>query len=236
MTVIRVVVHGAEGRMGTRICERARRDARFDLVSLDAMNSCDVIIDFSSSEGAAQAAQLAARHSAAIVVGTTGLSAKTARVLDEIADSVPLLVAPNTSLGMAVAMRLAVSAARALGPTWRVEIEERHHAAKRDAPSGTALRIAEVLAAEAGRRVDPAVRGNRAGGVTDRVPLPEDRPSSGTQGGVRSPRLTASADCLWHGGFAASLGTQERVGVRRIHPVGSDPAQADRHEPGRQRH
>lgn len=166
MTVIRVVVHGAEGRMGTRICERARRDARFDLVSLDAMNSCDVIIDFSSSEGAAQAAQLAARHGAAIVVGTTGLSPKTARVLDEIADSVPLLVAPNTSLGMAVAMRLAVSAARALGPTWRVEIEERHHAAKRDAPSGTALRIAEVLAAEAGHRIDPAdIRAERIGEI-----------------------------------------------------------------------
>jgi 4-hydroxy-tetrahydrodipicolinate reductase len=170
MTVIRVLVNGASGRMGTRVSELARSDARFDLVPLEALgaavSACDVIIDFSTPEGAAQAAHLAAQQGAALVVGTTGLTAKIARTLDDLADSVPVLVAPNTSLGMAIAVRLAVSAARALGPTWRVEIEESHHATKKDAPSGTALRIAEALASEADRQIDPAsIRSKRVGEI-----------------------------------------------------------------------
>jgi 4-hydroxy-tetrahydrodipicolinate reductase len=131
-----------------------RGDDRFVLVPGEVMESrsdaCDVVVDFTSPEGTDRAARLAAQHAAALIVGTTGLSPENLRRLDELARSQAVLVAPNTAFGVALATRLAVAAAQILGPAWRVEIRERHHAEKRDAPSGTALRMAHAIGVEAG--------------------------------------------------------------------------------------
>jgi 4-hydroxy-tetrahydrodipicolinate reductase len=150
--------------MGTRILALAERDARFEIVGAidregpahdggEAPAGSDVIVDFSSPDGAMHAADLAREHGAALVVGTTGLSGENHRVLGDVARSVPVLIAANTSLGVAVMSHLAGETARRLGDAFDVDIIEAHHVHKRDAPSGTALHIAEAIAARAGRTI-----------------------------------------------------------------------------------
>ncbi len=154
-------MYGAAGRMGARICTLARDDPRFDLVAqidpaIDLTTtrtadvSLDAIIDFSSDEGARSATRFAIEHRLAILVGTTGLSSQTLGAIDVAADSVPAMVAANTSFGVAVLTHLATQAARLLGDGYDVNLTEVHHAGKRDKPSGTALRIAERLWRDAG--------------------------------------------------------------------------------------
>ncbi len=159
--MIRLVVHGAAGRMGSRVCALARADSRFELVaaidqheqfetSIDRAAEVDVIIDFSSDEGAGSAVRTATDHAAAVLIGTTGLSQQTLDITEVAARRIPVMVAPNMSRGVAVLTRLVVEAARLLGDEYDVNLIELHHIHKRDAPSGTALRIAEQMRREAG--------------------------------------------------------------------------------------
>jgi 4-hydroxy-tetrahydrodipicolinate reductase len=172
--MIRLVVHGARGRMGARVCALAERDERFTVVArLDReeaeqidVPACDVVIDFSTPDGAALAAQRAQRHRAALLVGTTGLSGEIVRRLGDAARSIPIVVAPNTSLGVAVLAHLAAEAARLLGPAFDIDVVEAHHSGKRDAPSGTALRLVAAMAERGGRTVAPErVHAIRAGEI-----------------------------------------------------------------------
>ena len=161
MSVIHLAVHGALGRMGARVCTLARDDPRFDLVTqidqkgngADGSNAAarvDVVIDFSTDEGARGAVEYALRHDAALMIGTTGLLRQTLSVIEVAAQTTAVMVAPNTSAGVAVLNYIAAEAARLLGPAFSIDLVEVHHAAKRDAPSGTALRIAETLRRRAG--------------------------------------------------------------------------------------
>ena len=126
--MIRLVIHGAAGRMGSRLCALARADSRFELVgaidqheqfetAIDRAAEVDVIIDFSSDEGAGSAVRMATDHAAAVLIGTTGLSPQTLDITEVAARRVPVMVAPNTSRGVAVLTRLVVEAARLLGPS-----------------------------------------------------------------------------------------------------------------------
>ena len=163
--MIRLTVFGARGRMGRRVCSLARGDARFDLVAEvdpdgpDAPRAepepspgaaCDAVIDFSTDQGALQATRHALQQGAALLVGTTGLTAQTLKNIELASRSLPLIIAPNTSRGVALCNHLIVEIARRLGPDFDVNIIEKHHAGKRDAPSGTALRFAETLRSRAG--------------------------------------------------------------------------------------
>ena len=156
--MIQLVIHGGKGRMGSRLCALAVDDSRFTLVAAVDVDSpppgdlsrVDVVIDFSSESGTSQAVKLARQWSAALLVGTTGLSAQTLVALDDASHSVPVLLAANTSLGVAVMTHLAAEAARLLGTEYDIDIVETHHAMKKDAPSGTALRIARALRDGAG--------------------------------------------------------------------------------------
>jgi 4-hydroxy-tetrahydrodipicolinate reductase len=159
---IEIALVGASGRMGSRIdalaadasdLRIAMRVGRASTETDDAR--IDVVIDFSSEAGTAQAMALARSRRAALLVGTTGLSEATRAALFELSRSIPVLVAPNTSLGVAVTRRLARIAAEILGPAgWKVDIVESHHDRKKDAPSGTALAIAAAIA-EGGMAVTP---------------------------------------------------------------------------------
>lgn len=138
--------------MGARIVALGRDDPRFDIVaemtsSSDESPPCagDVIIDFSTPAGAERAARIAAATRAALVVGTTGLSAQNLRQLDETARSVPVMIAPNMAVGVAVMRNVAAVAARLLGADFEVALTEAHHVGKRDAPSGTALDLAAAV-------------------------------------------------------------------------------------------
>jgi len=107
----------------------------------------DVAIDFTAAAAAVKHAQACARSKVALVIGTTGFSAEQKAILAECSKQIALLVAPNMSVGVNVLFRLVQEAARALGPAYEVEIVEMHHRAKKDAPSGTALKLAEAAAA-----------------------------------------------------------------------------------------
>jgi 4-hydroxy-tetrahydrodipicolinate reductase len=109
-----------------------------------------VTLDFTAPAAALRHLEIAAAAGAAIVVGTTGFSADERARAETLARRTRAVIAPNMSVGVAVLERLVASAVTALGPSFDVELVEIHHRLKRDAPSGTALRLAEVAAAAQG--------------------------------------------------------------------------------------
>ena len=169
---MRLAVVGASGRMGRAVVRLARergvdvvcaigtsdvgRDAG-ELAGIGPTGTCivdglaaleharaDVAIDFSSPGATAALAPIAAAAGTRVVSGTTGLGDTARAALDDASKRVAVLWEPNMSLGIHVLSELVRSAAAALGD-WDVEITETHHRAKVDAPSGTALRLAEKV-------------------------------------------------------------------------------------------
>ena len=113
--------------------------------------SCDVLIDFTRPEGSLAHLAACRRSGARMVIGTTGFSDAQKREIAAAARDVAIVMSPNFSVGVNVAFRLLDVAARALGGGYDVEIAEAHHRHKVDAPSGTALRMGEVVAQALGR-------------------------------------------------------------------------------------
>jgi len=156
--VIRLLINGARGRMGASVRALAANDPRFAVVAQldqdtpdDAVTGdVDVIVDFSTDAGARRAAELAQRLESAVLVGTTGLSDASLHAVHEAANTVPVMLAANTSAGVAVMRFLVAHAARLLGDDYDVDLVEYHHRGKRDAPSGTAARLINAIEAEAG--------------------------------------------------------------------------------------
>jgi 4-hydroxy-tetrahydrodipicolinate reductase len=105
----------------------------------------DLLIDFTLPAGTTAAADWCARHGVALLTGTTGLSVEERRALKTAAQKVPVLWAPNLSFGVAVATSLVRRAASAFGASANIHIAETHHEHKLDAPSGTALALAEAV-------------------------------------------------------------------------------------------
>ena len=170
---VRVVVPGKTGKMGRMIIEAidaapgvelAAALGRIDDVD-GALVGADVYIDFTAPEATARIAQAAARHGKAGVVGTTGLGAEARAALIEAAAVIPIVVAPNFSIGVNLLLSLAEQAARTLGEEFDLEVVEVHHKAKRDAPSGTAIALAEALARGRNRDLDEVKRFAREGDV-----------------------------------------------------------------------
>jgi 4-hydroxy-tetrahydrodipicolinate reductase len=104
----------------------------------------DVVIDFSLPPAAMAVAGWCGTRQVPLVVGTTGFSPAERRELESLGTRIPILIAPNTSRAVNLLMKLVGTAAAALGPGADVAILERHHKTKKDAPSGTALRLAEI--------------------------------------------------------------------------------------------
>lgn len=137
-----------------------------------ALAGADVVVDFSQPH--AVAANLAACRAARkpLLIGTTGFDAElTEAELEQAARDVPLLVAPNTSLGMTLLTELVRAAARSLPREFDIEIVEAHHRLKRDAPSGTALALARAAAEARGLPVSQATAGAAAARLG---PRPQD--------------------------------------------------------------
>jgi 4-hydroxy-tetrahydrodipicolinate reductase len=110
------------------------------------LQSADAVIDFTLPQATVDLVDRCARKGLPVVVGTTGLDAAQREALYRAAERIPIVFAPNMSVGVNVLLRLAADAARLLGPEYAFEIVEAHHDRKVDAPSGTALRLAQVLA------------------------------------------------------------------------------------------
>jgi len=125
----------------------------------------DVWIDFTSANVTESVATTAASLGVGLVVGTTGLGTHARAALGVAATRIPVVYAANYSVGINVMLKLIADAARALGPDYDIEIVEAHHRAKRDAPSGTALTLADALAAASGRDLTAAARYARHGDI-----------------------------------------------------------------------
>ena len=110
-----------------------------------------ILIEFSVPDASLAHVREVARHGGRAVIGTTGFTAAQREELARIGTSIPLLVSPNMSVGVNVAFKVLADMARMLGDEYDVEIVETHHRFKKDAPSGTALRMAEVVATALGR-------------------------------------------------------------------------------------
>ncbi len=111
----------------------------------------DAVVDFSLPDGSVARVEEAAEAGAACVVGTTGFSEAQRARIAAAAERVAVVLAPNMSVGVNVLFHVAAELARALGPDYDVEIVEAHHRFKKDAPSGTALGLAEAVAGATGR-------------------------------------------------------------------------------------
>jgi 4-hydroxy-tetrahydrodipicolinate reductase len=135
-----------------------------------AVRAADVLIDFTRPEGTLAHVAACARHGTAAVVGTTGLSVAQKAELAVLARRIPIVYAPNMSVGVVVLLKLVELAAQRLGPEFDIEVLEMHHKHKVDAPSGTALALGEAAAAGAGRSLAGCAVYAREGGTGERKP------------------------------------------------------------------
>ena len=146
---------GAAGRMGKTVRELAQNDPEIQIVALcdlgdsiePAIYNCDVAIDFSQADTIDEICRAALQHGKPLIIGTTGHSQQQRKTIEEIAHSVPIVLASNFSVGVNVLFWLTQKAAELLGSDFNPEIVETHHKMKKDAPSGTAKTLAEILKA-----------------------------------------------------------------------------------------
>jgi 4-hydroxy-tetrahydrodipicolinate reductase len=130
----------------------------------------DVIIDFTFHKATMEFARVASQFKKAMVIGTTGLSAENLAELKELAVNFPCVQAPNMSICVNVLFKLAKKTAAILGDDYDIEIIEAHHNKKKDAPSGTALKLAEMAAEGVDRNLDDVVVLERSGIIGERKP------------------------------------------------------------------
>jgi 4-hydroxy-tetrahydrodipicolinate reductase len=149
MSAVRITLFAPNGRMGKAIAAAVAETPGF-LIDQDRGA---VLVDFSAPAALPTSLERAMSADVPILVGTTGLDATADRMIAETAKRVAVLRAPNTSLGVAVLSDLVERAAKALGPSWDIEILEMHHRMKADAPSGTALALGEAAARGRGTRL-----------------------------------------------------------------------------------
>jgi len=134
----------------------------------DIIGGCDVIIDFTAPEATLDNLRLAARHRVSMVIGTTGFNDDQLKEAKELAGKIPCVMAPNMSVGVNVMFKIARETARFLGDDYDIEIMEVHHRFKKDAPSGTAIRLAEILAGSRNRDLDEIAVYERKGMIGER--------------------------------------------------------------------
>ncbi|MFL2666832.1 MAG: 4-hydroxy-tetrahydrodipicolinate reductase [Burkholderiales bacterium] len=181
MDKLKIAVCGASGKMGRALIGCIRDDDALALVGalevpgnsclgkdaggllgfdsgvvissdIDAVtSSADVLIDFTRPEGTIDHMSVCMSNNTAMVIGTTGFTSAQKESISTASATIPLVMAPNMSLGVNVLLRLLKIASTALGDEYDVEIVEAHHKHKVDAPSGTALRMGEVIAESLGR-------------------------------------------------------------------------------------
>ena len=152
-STIKILLIGAKGRMGQAIIDSAPSQNAEIVGACDVnddpsqlINDCDVIIDFSFYQATLEIAKRAVKHKKGLVIGTTGHdpSAK-AKIVDTLSDKIPVVWAGNYSIGVNTLNYLTKKAAKLLHEQFEAEVLEMHHHDKKDAPSGTAERLIEIL-------------------------------------------------------------------------------------------
>lgn len=128
----------------------------------------DVLIDFTSPEASLQHLALCCQAGKAMVIGTTGFAPENLAAIDDAAKKIPIVMAPNFSVGVNLCLQLLRKAAAVLGDDVDIEISEAHHRFKKDSPSGTALKMGEVIAETLGRELKEVAVYGREGSEPER--------------------------------------------------------------------
>lgn len=200
MNSIRFAVAGASGRMGRTLIEAilASPDGRLTgaldvpgspFIGKDAgellgapcgvaigddlntvLANVDCLIDFTRPEGTMRHLEICRRRGVHMVIGTTGMSTEQKLAIQDVARDIPIVFAPNMAVGVNLVFKLLDTAARILNEGYDIEIVEAHHRYKVDAPSGTALRMGEVVAAAVGRDLTECAVYGREGHTGERPP------------------------------------------------------------------
>ena len=197
---MKIAIVGAYGRMGRMLIESTLKDEEATLVAAidqpgtpalgknagelvgmpcDLLVSSDLeggiaqadcLIDFTRPEGTLAHLEICRRHGVGIVIGTTGFDAEGKQAIAAAAQEIPIVFAPNMSVGVNVVFKLLDTASRILNEGYDIEIVEAHHRHKVDAPSGTALRLGEIVAQALGRDLKQCAIFGREGVTGERDP------------------------------------------------------------------
>jgi 4-hydroxy-tetrahydrodipicolinate reductase len=173
----KIIITGSKGRMGQALIACAARipelevvgavDQGDDLAAL--IGKCDVVIDFSFHNATLGVAELCAKNRKAVVIGTTGHSAEEKARIVALKAQIPMVMATNFSTGVNTLFWLTRKAAEILGPAFDLEVVEMHHRLKKDAPSGTATTLLEILGDVRKLQLEEALRHGRKGIVGERT-------------------------------------------------------------------
>lgn len=153
MKPVRVIISGAKGRMGQALIACAKADPELQIAAgVDlgddlgrVVAGSDVIVEFALHEATLGTAELAAQHKKALVIGTTGHTDEEKQEIRKVVAGIPVVWASNFSTGVNTLFWLTGKVAEIVGPNWEAEIVETHHTAKKDAPSGTAKTLQQIL-------------------------------------------------------------------------------------------
>jgi len=172
-----IIITGSKGRMGQALVNCAANFPDLQIAGKvdkdDDLNAvidkCDVVIDFSFHNATPEVAAMCAAHNKALVVGTTGHSDAEQAKIREFQSRIPIVWSSNYSTGVNTLFWLTRKAAEILGPAFDLEVVEMHHRLKKDAPSGTAKSLAEILAGVRKQQLEEVVRHGREGIVGERT-------------------------------------------------------------------
>ncbi len=173
----KLIITGAKGRMGQALVTCAARQTELQVVGqIDAgddirsvIEKADAVVDFSAHSATPEIATLCAWNRKALVIGTTGHSPDERSVIVALKDRIPIVWSANYSRGVNTLYWLTRKAAEILGSDFDLEIVEMHHRFKKDAPSGTAATLAEILAAVRNQQLKDVLRHGRQGIVGERT-------------------------------------------------------------------
>jgi 4-hydroxy-tetrahydrodipicolinate reductase len=172
----RIIITGSKGRMGQALLACAAKTTALrvtgEIDQGDDVNTVidhgDVVVDFSFHDATASIAELCAQRKKALVIGTTGHSEADKSRIVAATKQIPVVWASNFSTGVNTLFWLTRKAAEILGPSFDLEVVEMHHRMKKDAPSGTASTLAEILAEVRKQQLSKVIRHGRAGIVGER--------------------------------------------------------------------
>ena len=173
----RVIITGAKGRMGQALIACAKNFPQLQVVAAlgrgddpgAVIAKSDVVIDFSSHLATPGLVELCAKNTKAIVIGTTGHAQNEKEAILKASSGIPIVLASNFSTGVNTLFWLTRKAAEILGSDFDLEVVEMHHRLKKDAPSGTAKSLAEILADVRRQQLDKVARHGRVGIVGERT-------------------------------------------------------------------
>ena len=155
----RIAINGSKGKMGQALIEAINSSSQSDFGAgfdkgdnlIDSLKNFEVLIDFSRPEASLNALAVCKDAGKAMVIGTTGFTDSELELIGQTSKEIPIVFAPNMSVGVNLTLKILETSAKVIGPDSSIEIIEAHHRYKVDSPSGTALKMGEVIANALGR-------------------------------------------------------------------------------------